>query len=310
MAAQVETMFSVREKPWHGLGTVVTYAPTSENALRLAGLDWRVEQQEAYTQDNFIIPGYKVNVRDKDLAVLGIVSDRYRVVQNEEAFAFTDDLLDEGVQYETAGSLQGGRKVWILAKMPEKYEILGDEIEPYFLLMNSHDGSSGFTVAMTPVRVVCSNTLNLALKEAKRIWTSRHTTNVLSRMAEAQETFIKVRSYMDALDGEIERLAEKKLSGKTVMRLLEEFFPQDGDLSDIQRSNNKRQLDDLKMRYFDAPDLRDMGHNGYRLINAVSDFATHREPSRRTCNFKENRMLRIVGGNRMIDRAYRMVQAA
>lgn len=310
MAALVETMFSVREKPWHGLGTVVSEAPDSYHALRYAGLDWNVRQQEVYTQDRFIIPGYKANVRDRDLAILGIVSDKYRVVQNEEAFAFTDDLLDDGVRYETAGALQGGRKVWILARMPEKYEILGDKVEPYFLLMNSHDGSSGFTVAMTPVRVVCNNTLNLALKNAPRIWTSRHTTNVLSRMTEAQETFIKVRDYLDALDEEAEALAAKRLSGQTVTRLLEEFFPQTSDMSDIAIRNNRRQLNDLRRRYFDAPDLKDMGHNGYRFINAVADFATHAQPVRRTANYNENLFLKTASGHDMIDRAYRMVKAA
>ncbi len=310
MAANVESMFSVRERPWHGLGTEVVEAPESKTALRLAGLDWKIIQQDVYTEDNFIIPGYKVNVRDRDLATLGIVSDRYQVVQNEEAFAFTDELLSEGVTYETAGSLQGGRKVWILAKMPEKYEILGDSIEPYFLLMNSHDASSGLTAAMTPIRVVCSNTLNLALKTAKRMWASKHTTNILSRMTEAQETIINVRSYMDALDAEVDKLASIRLSGQTVTRLLAEFFPVNNEMSDIQRKNNKRQLEDLKRRYFEAPDLKDMGNNAYRFINAVSDFATHSKPIRRTKNYQENLMLKTVNGNALIDKAYRMVKAA
>lgn len=310
MAAIVESMFSVREKPWHGLGTVVKEAPDSESALRLAGLDWSVTQQDVYTQERFIIPGYKANVRETDLAILGIVSDKYRVVQNEEAFAFTDELLENGVKYETAGSLQGGKKVWILARMPEKYEILGDEIEPYFLLMNSHDGSSGFAVAMTPVRVVCSNTLNLALKKAQRIWTSRHTTNVIYRMDEARDTLLKVYDYMEELDSEVERLASMRLSGQTVTRLLSEFFPQTEDMSDIAKKNNRRQLEDLKHRYFDAPDLKDMGHNAYRFINAISDFATHARPIRKTENYQENLFLRIAGGNAMIDKAYRMVKAA
>ena len=310
MSAQVETMFSVREKPWHGLGTVVREAPESKAALRLAGLDWRIVQQDVYTEDNFIIPGYKVNVRESDLATLGIVSDRYQVVQNEEAFAFTDELLSEGVTYETAGSLQGGRKVWILARMPEKYEILGDRIEPYFLLMNSHDASSGLTAAMTPIRVVCSNTLNLALSTAKRIWSAKHTTNILCRMTEAQETILNVRSYMDALDAEVDRLAAMRLSGQTVTRLLAEFFPVSKEMSDIQKKNNQRQLEDVRRRYFDAPDLKDMGNNAYRFINAVSDFATHSRPIRRTKNYQENLMLKTISGNAMIDKAYRMVKAA
>lgn len=309
MSAEVETMFSVREKPWHGLGKIVAEAPNSRAALRLAGLDWKVMQQDVYTEEGFIIPGYKVNVRDTDLATLGIVSDRYCVVQNEEAFAFTDELLSEGVCYETAGALQGGKKVWILAKMPKKYEVLGDEIDPYFLLMNSHDASSGLTVAMTPIRVVCNNTLNLALKRASRTWTSKHTTNVLSRMTEAQETILQVEKYMDALEDEIEHLCNIKLSGQAVTRILGEFFPQTDDMSDIAKQNNRRQLTSLKQCYYDAPDLKDMPHSGYRLINAVSDFATHSQPVRKMKNYKENRFLRTVNGNAMVDKAYKMLMA-
>ena len=117
MAANVETMFYTREKPWHGLGTMVAEAPNSKDALRLAGLNWKVLQEPVYTENEELIQGYKANVRDTDRKVLGVVTDRYKVIQNEEAFAFTDTLLGEGVRYETAGSLQEGRRVWMLARL-------------------------------------------------------------------------------------------------------------------------------------------------------------------------------------------------
>lgn len=117
MAANVETMFYTREKPWHGLGTRVITAPSSREALQLAGLDWKVNQKPIYTETEEI-PGYKANVRSTDQKVLGVVTDRYRIIQNEDAFAFTDALLGEGVRYETAGSLAGGKKVWIWQGYP------------------------------------------------------------------------------------------------------------------------------------------------------------------------------------------------
>ena len=146
MSANVETMFSVRETPWHGLGRIVMDAPASREALELADLDWQVESRNIYSGTGAMIPGYRANVRSTDDAVLGVVSDRYRIVQNEEAFQFTDDLLGEGVTYETAGSLQGGKKVWMLAKLPEKYIIAGDEVTPYLVFFNSHDGSALITL--------------------------------------------------------------------------------------------------------------------------------------------------------------------
>ena len=103
MAAEVESMFYTREKPWHGLGTRVEDAPSSKDALHLAGLDWRVVQEPIYKRGREKIPGYRANIRDSDRKVLGVVSDRYKIVQNEEAFSFTDALLGKGVRYETAG---------------------------------------------------------------------------------------------------------------------------------------------------------------------------------------------------------------
>ena len=310
MPANVETMFYVREKPWHGLGTLVAEAPASADALICAGLDWRVEQKDVYTGDGSLIPGYKVNLRSSDNAALGIVSDRYKVVQNEDAFQFTDDLLGEGVTYETAGALQGGKKVWILAKMPQRYFIAGDEITPYLVVMNAHDGSSGIKVAMTPIRVVCQNTLNLALNSAKRIWTTKHTENVMSRVHEARETLQLAEAYMGELGRGIDDLSKIRLTDRKVMEFMQEFFPVTEDMPDVQKKNNLRLLNDLKQRYFDAPDLSHVGRNGYRFVNAVSDFATHADPIRKTKNYNENLFLRTVEGNPMIDKAYKMALAA
>ena len=310
MSAEVETMFYVREKPWHGLGTEVKEAPTSIDALIFAGLDWKVEQRDVYTEDGTLIPGYKVNTRDTDNTALGIVSDRYKVVQNEEAFQFTDALLGEGVTYETAGALQGGRKVWILARMPHRYIIAGDEIAPYMVAMNSHDGSSGVKVAMTPIRVVCQNTLNLALNSAKRIWAAKHTENVMNRVQEARATLLMAEAYMGELGREIDELSQIKLSDRKVMEFMNEFFPVTEDMRDTQKKNNLRLLEDLKRRYWEAPDLLGMGRNGYRFVNAVSDFATHADPIRKTKSYNENLFLRTVEGNPLIDRAYKMALAA
>ena len=309
MPANVETMFYVREKPGHGLGTEVQEAPTSADALVYAGLDWEVIQKNVYAEDGTRISGYKANVRSTDNATLGIVSDRYKVVQNKDAFQFTDDLLGAGVTYETAGALQGGRKVWMLARMPHRYIIAGDEIAPYLVVMSSHDGSSGVKVAMTPIRVVCQNTLNLALGTAKRVWTTKHTENIMSRVHEARETLMLAEAYMGELGRGIDELSQIKLSDRKVMEFMQEIFPVSNDVPEGQRKNNLRLLDDLKMRYWDAPDLSNMGKNGYRFVNAVSDFATHADPIRRTKNYDENLFLRTVEGNPMIDKAYKMVLA-
>ena len=311
MAANVESMFYTRTKPWHGLGVQVQEAPESKDALRLAGLDWKVYQREVYTDSGIRIDGYRANVRNTDNRVLGVVTERYKIVQNEEAFAFTDELLGKGVRYETAGSLQDGRKVWLLARLPKEYIISGEQISPYLVFSNSHDGSAAVRVAVTPIRVVCNNTLNLALSTAKRSWAMVHTGNIKGKIHEAQETLLMAETYMNKLGKEFETLKRQKLSDRQIKEYIELLLPLEKTTSLVTAKNVKKLRDDLRARYYDAPDLQDVGgNNAYRFINAVSDFAMHNEPLRRTTNYKENLFMRTMDGNPMIDRAYQIVKAA
>lgn len=310
MAANVETMFYTRVAPWHGLGVRVESALSSKDALQASGLDWNVIQRPIMTSAYEPIPGYKANVRDTDNKVLGVVSDRYRVVQNAEAFAFTDALLGEGVKYETAGSLQEGRRIWLLAKLPDRYIIEGEQIEPYLVFSSSHDGSGAIKVAMTPVRVVCQNTLNMALSTAKRIWSTVHVGDLAAKMDEAHNTLLLAEKYMGKLGTEIAALSKIRLSDSKVMEYIDMLLPMDDQPSDIHKKNISRIREDLKIRYFDAPDLKHVGKNGYRFICAVSDFATHAKPTRETANYRENMFAKTIEGNPLIDRAYEMVRAA
>lgn len=310
MAANVETMFYTREKPWHGLGTRVEVAPTSADALKMAGLDWEVLQESIYTDAGDKIAGYKANVRSTDKKVLGVVTDRYKVIQNAEAFEFTDTLLGNGVRYETAGSLAEGKKVWLLARLPREYIIGGERISPYLVFSNTHDGSGAVRVAVTPIRVVCNNTLNLALDTAKRSWSMVHTGDIKGKIQEAKDTLFMAEEYMDNLGREFERLRKVQITDEQVKEYIELLLPLEKNATLTQLRNIKKLREDMASRYFDAPDLQNVGNNAYRFINAVSDFATHADPLRRTANYNENLFARTVEGNPLIDRAYQMVCAA
>ena len=310
MSANLESMFYTREKPWHGLGIQVQEAPASADALRLAGLDWNVVQEPIYTDFNEPIDGYKANVRDSDRKVLGVVSDRYKVVQNTDAFSFTDELLGKGVRYETAGSLQEGRKVWLLARLPREYIIAGERISPYLVFSNTHDGSGSVKVAVTPVRVVCNNTLNLALSTAERSFSMIHTGNIQDKIQEAKETLFMAEEYMDCLGIEFEQLRRQKMTDEQVKEYIELLLPMEKEPTPIQSKNIIRLREDMMKRYYDAPDLQKVGSNAYRFINAVSDFATHGSPLRRTANYNENLFSRTVDSNPLIDRAYQLVKSA
>ncbi|MCL2641729.1 MAG: DUF932 domain-containing protein, partial [Phycisphaerales bacterium] len=158
---------------WHRLGRTIEQAATSADAINLAGLNWHVAQWPINATDptswlTTSAPDHVANVRTDTRSILGIVSKDYRVFQNADAFDFMDSLVgDKLAMFETAGSLKGGRKVWMLARIPKEYRAGPDDlIKPYVLLVNSHDGTSSLRMLPTTVRVVCQNTLNLALREA------------------------------------------------------------------------------------------------------------------------------------------------
>ena len=308
MAHEIETMFSVREKPWHyemtkDVTKLIQEAPTSAEALRLAGLDWKVEQTPVYTESGMLIPNYKANVRDTDNAVLGIVSNKYRVVQNTEAFEFTDAIVGETedgvVKYETAGSLSGGKKIWLLAKMPTQ-KVLDDEVEPYMCFTNSHDGSGAIRICMTPIRVVCNNTLNMALNGAKRQWSTKHVGDMQSKLKEAQMCMFMADQYMTRLDEEADRLANIKLYREEIDEILDEMFPVTADMGERKKNN----IQEVKNNYYVAyymPDIAKFRDTAWGAINAMSDMVTHTAPKKNTKDFNANRWGKIMEGHAMMD---------
>jgi len=324
MAANVETMFYVGETPWHGQGIEIKNAPTSEDAIKLAGLDWDVIPKPIYDEFGRELKGYKVNQRSTDNANLGIVTDRYRVVQNKEAFAFTDALLGEGVTYETAGSLASGKRVWMLARM-ENTTIAEENIDPYLVFTNSHDGTGAIRVAITPVRVVCQNTLNLALRDADRHWSCVHKGDIQSKLEEARYTLSSATHYMEALEEEFGELKLKKVTEKQVRDMTEKLLQiefdnlykkaiKTGKIVDFKQQNAEakitRKRNDILNIYFDKPDLRGTEQTAFRFVNAVSDYCTHTNDHKQTKNYRENLFMKTIDGHPMIDTSYQLALAA
>lgn len=307
MAANVETMFYVREKPWHGLGTMVAEAPTSEDALRLAGLDWTIDSRPIYDGFGNEIKNWKANTRSSDNKVLGVVGNKYQIVQNKEAFDFTDSLIGEGIRYETAGSLRGGRTIWLLGKMPERY-IAGDKFEPYICFTNTHDGTGAVRACMTPVRVVCNNTLNMALRDAQRNWSTAHRGNIQMRLEEARQTLELADVYLKHLEEEADRLANEKLSEGQMQAALEKLFPVAEDATERSKRTAEKAKEEIIICTL-RPDLAQFLGTKWGFVNAVSDFIGHSEPARMTQNYDENRWGNIIGGHWLLDKAMAAVAA-
>lgn len=306
MAALVESMMYVREVPWHGLGTKVNEAPTSKEAIKLAGLDWNVNPTVIYDANGKEISGYKANMRDSDQSILGIVSDRYQIVQNSEAFEFTDSLLDEGVVYETAGSLRDGKQVWLLARMP-RTTILGDDVDPYLCFTNTFDGSGAIRVCATPVRIVCNNTLNLALETTKRSWSTRHIGDLAGKLHQAKETLGLAQEYMKKLDEDADRLANTKLSDAEIESIVSFIFPIDYIKDTKRKIENTNKMRNDFMTCYMMPDIAQYRNTAYGLVNAASDMAGHMAPSRVTSNYAQNNWAKIMLGHPLLDAVYNKV---
>ena len=314
MAHEVESMFSVREKPWHYEMTkevtkIIQAAPNSQEALVAAGLDWDVESRDIFTDNGIKIEGYKANTRVTDDAILGIVSNRYSIVQNRDAFSFTDSLIGNGAVYETAGSLRGGKQVWMLAKT-DQMKILGDDVDPYICFTNSHDGLGSVRCIMTPVRVVCANTLSLALSQTSRSWSTRHIGDLSDKMSEAQRTLEIAGQYMEDLSKTADRLANTHLTDDEIKTVIDDLFPVAEDATDRVKDHISAVKDGFMFCYL-APDIAKFRNTAWGVVNAASDFATHAAPKRITKNSEENRWSSIMNGNIIIDTTFlRMAQFA
>lgn len=315
MAHQVESMFSAnRVVPWHyeltkDVTKIIQEAPTSEDALIAAGLDWVVDSRPVYTGNGIEIPGYKANVRSTDGACLGIVTDKYRIVQNTEAFEFTDSIVGETengvVRYETAGSLCGGKRIWLLAKMPTQ-KVLDDEIDPYMFFTNSHDGTGAIKVGMTPVRICCANTLAMALSGAKRSWSAKHVGDMQSKLEEAKWCLKLADDYMESLAIEAERLAEKKLYKEQIDEILDEMFPVEDDATE-RKKNSVKEIKNEFYRCYLMPDIAQYINTAWGAINSMSDYVTHSAPKRNTATFNENRWAKIMDGHAIFDQFVNLV---
>lgn len=189
--------FTVGDKPWHGLGKNIQKAPTIEEGIIKAGLDWNVMKTQLFYKDKYGITThtkeYRSLIRETDGKFLGIVGKDYEPLQNIEAFNWFDFLLDNGnATLESAGSLKGGKRIWVLAKLKNEAEIVSnDQVNSYVLLSNSHDGSTAVWLQFTPIRVVCWNTLSAALSRRNDMDNTAlrlsHTSNLQKRLELAKD---------------------------------------------------------------------------------------------------------------------------
>lgn len=263
---QQHSFFSVKQKAWHGLGQIVEDYPTSAEALIFAGLDYTVEKRKLFIYDNenqaadepvcrqgkekeikiaeIEVPNYLATIRTDTGQVLGVVGKDYEVVQNTEAFSFFDAIVEgEGIQYETAGALGKGERVFITTKLPGYIKVGSDDlIEKYLFLTTSHDGFGSITAAFTPVRIVCQNTLNAAMRNCTNSIKIRHTQNAKERLEEAHKVMGISNILSEQLEGIFNRWSKVCITDSEVRRLIQEAMVPSKEVLRNLRAGN---LDEL-----------------------------------------------------------------
>lgn len=228
------SMMYVGQKPWHGLGTELDEPATAAEAIKAAQLDWEVVKQPLFAiggsvalpvPDKFaMVPQHKWG--KADCPVFGIVGQDYTPLQNREAFTFFDDIVGrrEAI-YHTAGALGQGERVWILAKLPDDIQVVGDDIaEKFLLLSNSHDGESSVQVKFTPIRVVCQNTLTMALSQGPTIRVV-HARDLHDRLKYAEKALGLIHQHFDEIEKSFQGMATVRMTKERVAEYVNLVFP-------------------------------------------------------------------------------------
>lgn len=300
MSHEFESGFFVKKPAWHKLGIVLENAPTVEEGIRLAGLDWQVMERPVFSDVNYtfdheeqdIVPRFtndvpcnehKALIRSTDATVLGVVKRTWTPLQNESAFSFFNPFLAEGdAELEAAGSLKNGKIVWVLANLKngDTQVLADDRVNNYLLLCNSHDGSMAVWIQFTAIRVVCWNTLSLALSlgegDKENMIKVQHRSNVDEGLRAVQRAVdLSRRSFHLTLDVYRE-MAKHKFSLSGFKKYVQNVFVPPIELED-DPDKMPRCYEDLERLWregtgTDIPGVKDTLWGAY---NAITEWTTH-----------------------------------
>lgn len=299
MAHMMESMFFVRSEPWHGLGNRLENEPNTLEAYAASGLDWRVNRFPLVFQHNgqLLETQEFALVRDKDVRVLGTCRERYNILQNEEAFQWCDPLITSDLwAYETAGALRNGEVCWILLKQGEIELVNQDVLKQYLLFMWSHDGSRAVQVMPTTIRVVCNNTLQVALNEAKVKNKIKHTMKMNMRLEEVRKIYSETKEAFQNQNDAFKRMLDTKIDMGFVDTYLDKVMTRAynasiKDIDEMKEGKAKTELTKIvstfKESVYKGTGTKELGimNTLYGLFNGVEESVEH-----------------YIGGNRIKDR--------
>lgn len=285
-------VFTARQAAWHQLGTTTPDCQTWEQAMHLAHLDWPVVLKDLYSRDtnNVVakIESFKSVWRGNGSpACLGVVGKDFQPIQNREAFDFVDSLLGaaDGAHYESAGALGQGETIWVLARVPgADIRIAGtdDKSESYLLFATGHAGNMSAVAKLTSVRVVCQNTLNVALSHAGSVFKVKHTKSAQQKLQNAKEAMAGVVTDAKHLEEKLNALAQRRMTKDSMLAVLDRLFPENKQAgSQGRRESILAQV----LERFEANDgdvIPQIRGTAYNLLNAVTEYTDHFRTARIT----------------------------
>jgi phage/plasmid-like protein (TIGR03299 family) len=276
-------MFTGQEVPWHRLGTRLDQPATAAEAIAAAGLNYLAELKDIQTVEGTAISQRRGVVRSDTGEPLGVVGRSYIPVQNHGAFEFLDAIVaDGGLLYHTAGALGRGERIWLLAKLPESIEIKGgiDLVDRFLLLTNTHDGTAALRSFFTPVRVVCQNTLSMALRQGRNQGVSiLHRGDLVGKVREARRVLGLADKFYQDIAAKIEVLANRYLSAAELQGYFESLYP---DPMDGSNSRAKKVRENLTRLFETGIGLDTPGISGtaWAAVNALTEYVDHHRPTR------------------------------
>lgn len=303
-----------RTLPWEGIesGRDLSHVLNTDQVWNLSGLNYGFEVIPLFgvkeTDENPLSTSIFGVFRDDNHVFLGSGTKRFVPIGNERTKELCNILHGMGFSYENAGCFDGGKVTYVSMKW-RNANIAGEAMDYYVVVVNSFDGTKPFGVYITPIRIWCKNTLNLAIEKATRFWKLRHTVNAHIRLEEVESGLTLLGNYIGAFEREVDRMKLLTCDKDRVRSFIDMLFPITDNMQPraVTIAENKRA--ELMYRYEYAPDVVDMEQSAFRFINAVSDYVDHTEPVRKTSTWKEKRFANNLGGNELLDTAYAMVNS-
>lgn len=300
--------FENRRVPWSGIGNDIRSASCVDEAIAMSGLNWELGLGDVYDGAGHVIPHYKAITRADNGKVFGITKDKYKPVQNADAFSFADILITQGATFEKGGCYKGGEKIWFLMKLPSR-SYGGDQHDLYMFLMNGNNGKQSLFAAFTTIRAMCCNMAHLVSKNATYKVSIQHRGNLEGKMLEAQEVMAGATAYFDGLTHTMEELRNINLTRADMGKIIEGLFPYAEDATDRVKRTAVEKRNQLINILYNAPDLQNESMNGLRLVHALTDYESHATPARRPEGFEENRLINLVEKPMLADKVIQLLTA-